>query len=218
MLAVETDKAFQHISPDADWAFYIQGDEVLPEQYQQAVKEAAEKYKDDKRVEGLLFHYEHFYGTYNYVGDSRRWYHYEVRVIRNDKSIRSYKDAQGFRKNGHKIKVKPVEAWIYHYGWVKSPAQMKKKMQHVSQFWHEDSEEWRQYVQSEDVFNFDDYDSLQLFTGQHPAVMKDRIARHDFNLTIDITRKKFSLKDRFLYWLEKKTGLRPFSFKNYKII
>ncbi|MBI1780261.1 MAG: glycosyltransferase family 2 protein, partial [Sphingobacteriales bacterium] len=74
ILAVETDKAFQHISPAADWAFYIQGDEVLPEQYHAAVRAAAEKYKDDKRVDGLLFKYLHFYGSYDYVGDSRKWY------------------------------------------------------------------------------------------------------------------------------------------------
>ena len=35
------------------------------------------KYKDDKQVDGLLFNYVHFYGTYNYVGNSRRWYRKE---------------------------------------------------------------------------------------------------------------------------------------------
>src|SRR5687768_16681264 len=33
VLALETDKAFKAISPDSDWAFYIQGDEVLHEKY-----------------------------------------------------------------------------------------------------------------------------------------------------------------------------------------
>ena len=32
VLADETNKAFQAIAPDSDWAFYIQGDEVLHEQ------------------------------------------------------------------------------------------------------------------------------------------------------------------------------------------
>lgn len=218
VLAAETDKAFQQIAPDADWAFYIQGDEVLPEQYVNAVRSAAEKYKDDKRVDGLLFHYLHFYGTYNYVGDSRKWYDYEIRVIRNDKSITAYRDAQGFRRNGKKIAVKKTEAWIYHYGWVKTPAQMKKKMQHVSRFWNEDSSAWQNSVTSEDVFDFNDYDSLQLFTGTHPMVMKDRIERQKLNLTLDLSKKNFTLKNRLLYWFEKKTGYRPFNFKNYKII
>ena len=63
-----------------------------------------------KEVEGLLFRYLHFYGTYDYVGDCRHWYRNEIRVTRNDKSIRSYKDAQGFRKKGEKLTVVPVDA------------------------------------------------------------------------------------------------------------
>ena len=33
ILAVETDKAFQHVSADSDWAFYLQADEVVHEKY-----------------------------------------------------------------------------------------------------------------------------------------------------------------------------------------
>ena len=218
ILAVETDKAFQQISPDADWVFYIQGDEVLPEQYYQTIRNAAEKYKDDKKTDGLLFKYLHFYGTYDYVGDSRKWYNYEVRIIKNDKTITSYKDAQGFRRNGEKLLVKPVDAYIYHYGWVKSPAQMKKKLQHTGRFWNEDTEDWKKFVRSDNMFDFNEYDSLTRFNGTHPSVMKERIARHNWNVELDINKKNFSFKNKLLYWLEKKTGLRPFSFKNYKVI
>lgn len=218
VLAAETDKAFALIDPASDWAFYIQGDEVMHEQYCAEVIAACKKYKDDKLVEGLLFKYLHFYGTYDYVGDSRRWYNREIRVIRNDKSISAYKDAQGFRKGRKKLLVKPVEAYIYHYGWVKSPAQMKKKIKEVSQYWHEDTDDWRAILQSKDIFNYDDFDSLVKFTGTHPSVMQNRINNQRWNVSIDISQKKFSLKGRILYWFEKKTGLRPFDFKNYKII
>ncbi|HEY8387576.1 MAG TPA: glycosyltransferase family 2 protein [Parasegetibacter sp.] len=218
VLAAETNKAFQLVSPDSDWAFYIQGDEAIHEKYHPAILEACQKYKDDKTVEGLLFKYLHFYGTYNYVGDSRRWYKYEVRIIKNDKGISAYKDAQGFRRNNTKLRVKEIDAYVYHYGWVKSPAQMKQKMKNVSRFWHEDSEEWQQFMQSEDVFDFDDFEALELFTGDHPQVMKTRIAKHNWNITIDPTKKKLDLKDRILYWIEKKTGKRLFDFKNYKKI
>ncbi|MBI2731651.1 MAG: glycosyltransferase family 2 protein [Sphingobacteriales bacterium] len=218
VLAAETNKAFQQISPDADWAFYIQGDEVLPEQYYQTIKDAAAKYKDDKKVDGLLFNYLHFYGTYNYIGDSRKWYNYEVRIIRNDKTISSFKDAQGFRRNGEKLAVKPVDACIYHYGWVKSPAQMKKKLQHTGRFWNDDTEDWKAFVQTDDMFDFTEYDSISRFTREHPLVMKERIARHNWNIELDANKKNFSLKNKLLYWFEKKTGIRLFSFTNYKII
>lgn len=218
VLAVETDKAFNLINPDSTWAFYIQADEALHEKYLPAITEACKKYKDDTNVEGLLFKYLHFYGTYDYIGDSRRWYNREIRIIRNDKSIHAYKDAQGFRKGTTKLKVKPVDAYMYHYGWVKSPEQMKKKIKEVSRYWCEENENWQQFMQSEDYFNFEEFDSLEKFSGSHPLVMQKRIADKNWQFSLDLKKKHFSAKDKFLYWFEKKTGIRLFDFKNYRII
>ncbi|TDB63429.1 glycosyltransferase family 2 protein [Arundinibacter roseus] len=217
VLAVETDKVFRQLPADADWVFYIQGDEVLHEQYHKAVRQACEAHKDDRRVEGLVFDYLHFYGTYDYVGDSRTWYRNEVRIIRNDPAISAYRDAQGFRKGSKKLAVKPAQAAIYHYGWVKSPTQMKKKMKNVGRFWKDD-DEWKELLQSDDFFDFTQFDSLSLFTGTQPQVMQARIARQDWNITIDTSQKKFALKDRLLYWFEKKTGIRLFEFRNFYYI
>jgi len=217
VLAVETNKAFELIDPDSTWAFYIQGDEVVHEKYHQPIREACEKYKYDIKVQGLLFTYLHFYGTYNYVGDSRTWYDHEVRIIRNNKSIRAYKDAQGFRVGDAKLWVKPVEAYVYHYGWVKSPEQMMQKNKNVSIYW--DHQSAVDIIHSQQAaFNFNEYDSLQEFTGTHPAVMKERIARKNWHLELDITQKKFSFKNWVLYVFEKITGIRPFDFRNYKIL
>ena len=218
VLADETNKAFDLINSKSTWAFYIQADEAVHEKYHPAILEACNKYKDDVRVEGLLFKYLHFYGNYDYVGDSRKWYNKEIRIIRNDKSINAYKDAQGFRKGKTKLQVKPIDACIYHYGWVKSPVQMKKKMQEVRQYWHEDSEGYRPELHANEVFNFDDYDSLSKFVGTHPAVLGERIKNQNWQVEIDITKKRFSFKNKALYWFEKKTGLRLFDFKNYRIL
>jgi hypothetical protein len=214
VLAVETDKAYRQLPADTDWVFYIQGDEVLHEQYYPAVREACAKHLHDKAVEGLLFDYLHFYGTYDYVGDSRTWYRREVRIIRYDPAISAYRDAQGFRKGNAKLRVKYSGAAIYHYGWVKSPVQMKQKMKNVGRFWQDDAE-WQQLLQSEEFFDFTQFDSLTRFTDSHPAVMHGRIARQDWKVEIDPSRKKFDLKDRLLYWFEKKTGIRLFEFRNY---
>ena len=215
ILAVETNKAFQHVARDSDWAFYIQADEVIHEKYHDTIRKAAEHYLPDKRVDGLLFHYLHFYGTYDYVGDSRRWYNKEIRMIRNDKSIEAFKDAQGFRRNGKRLPVKLIDAWVYHYGWVKSPQQMKKKMYETGKLWHSD-EEMNVFFQSSDIFDYKDFDSLSKFEDTHPAVMQQRISRKNWDITLDVQQKKFSLKNRLLYWLEKKTGKRLFDFRNYK--
>ena len=49
VLAMETNKAFDAIASDSDWAFYIQGDEVVHEKYHDAIRKAAEQYLNDKK-------------------------------------------------------------------------------------------------------------------------------------------------------------------------
>ncbi|TAG09769.1 MAG: glycosyltransferase family 2 protein [Sphingobacteriia bacterium] len=217
VLADETNKAFALIDPSSDWAFYIQGDEVIHEKYHETIKTACTQYASDKKVDGLLFKYLHFYGTYNYVGDSRRWYNHEVRIIRNDKTISAYKDAQGFRRGEAKLLVKPIDTFVYHYGWVKSPQQMMKKQKEVSRFWHGD-EVLKTHTAIPDYFDYTAFDSLEKFMGNHPLVMQPRIARINWDVEIDPSQKKLSLKDRLLYYFEKATGIRLFDFRNYRII
>lgn len=215
VLADETNKAFRLIDPAATWAFYIQADEVVHEQYHGAIAQACRQYANDSAVQGLLFKYLHFYGTYNYIGDSRRWYDHEVRIIRNDKCISAYRDAQGFRVGQKKLYVKAIDACVYHYGWVKSPQQMKKKMKETSKYWLANPEQWQHFLNSEDVFDFSQIDSLEKFKGSHPQVMQQRVACQNWDVTFNPTNKHFSFKNRLLYRFEKLTGIRPFAFKNY---
>src|SRR5690606_13570341 len=51
VLAQETNKALDRISPDSDWAFYIQGDEVLHEKYHDVTYRAMEEWKSNPEVE-----------------------------------------------------------------------------------------------------------------------------------------------------------------------
>ena len=217
VLAEETDKAFALISDEYTWAFYIQGDEVVHEKYHAAIKEGCENYASDTEVQGLLFKYKHFYGTYDYVGDSRKWYAHEIRIIRNNKAISAYRDAQGFRIGSTKLPVARVNASIYHYGWVKSPSQMRKKLKESSVYWNDDTQ-MEKIKSSPDDYDFSGFDSLEKFTGTHPSVMLDRIQRQNWKIDIDLSQKKFSFKNKCLYLFEKLTGIRPFDFKNYKII
>jgi hypothetical protein len=214
VLAVETNKAFDAISQESDWAIYIQADEVMHEKYYENIRAAMLKYKDDKQVEGLLFNYTHFYGSYDFVGDSRRWYRKEIRIIKNDKQIRSYKDAQGFRKNNQKLRVKAIDAYIYHYGWVKPPEAQQAKQKTFNKLWHDD--EWmKKNVANADSFDYSQIDSLAHFKGTHPKVMQERINAINWKFDFDPTRKKLSLKNYLLYNVEKLTGWRIGEYKNY---
>jgi hypothetical protein len=217
VLAEETDKAFAFIGDEYTWAFYIQGDEVVHEKYHPYIRAACENYASDTEVQGLLFKYKHFYGTYDYVGDSRKWYGHEIRIIRNNKAISAYRDAQGFRIGRTKLPVARVDASIYHYGWVKSPTQMRKKLKESSVYWNDDTQ-MEKIKSSPDDYDFSGFDSLEKFTGTHPGVMLDRIQRQNWIIDLDLSQKKFSFKNKCLYLFEKLTGIRPFDFKNYKII
>ena len=114
VLAVETNKAFDHIKGKFDWCIYLQGDELIHENDHLTILKAMQTYKDQSQVEGLLFNYFHFWGNYQYVATSRKWYRKEIRIVRHDQQIRSYQDAQGFRKLDRKLRVKQIDAHIYH--------------------------------------------------------------------------------------------------------
>jgi hypothetical protein len=217
VLAVETDKAFAQISKDSDWAFYIQGDEVLHEKYHQAVRDGMLKWKDNPKVEGLLFNYLHFYGSYDFVGDSRRWYRKEIRIVKNRPGLRSFRDAQGFRLDQKIMHVKPIAATMYHYGWVKPIENQQAKLQNFQKLWHDDNWVNKNSVKSS-AFDYSGIDSLRCYTGSHPMVMQKRIDSINWKFDFDPTKKNLGFKKKFLHFIEDKTGWRIGEYKNYKII
>ncbi len=217
VLAEETDKAFAAIAKDADWAFYIQGDEIIHEKYHPAIRKAMQENLLNKKIDGLLFNYEHFYGSYDYVGESYRWYRREIRIIRNNPDIFSYRDAQGFRKKPNdKLMVKLIDAYVYHYGWVKEPKAMQGKQESFNKYWHDD--QWMEKnVAKRNEFDYSGIDALRKFTGTHPAVMQARIDRINWKFDFDLSQNKFKVKDKVKRLIEKLTGWRPGEYKNYKL-
>ncbi len=217
VLALETDKAYAEIATDSDWCIYIQGDEVLPEWEIEKTRTAMLQYKDDKNIEGLLFKYRHFYGSYDYVGASRRWYRNEIRIVRKDAAIFSYKDAQGFRKADKKLAVKAIDAYIHHYGWVKHPEIQQLKQQDFNKLWH--SDHWvKENVADVDTFDYGVVDQLSHYAAAHPQVMQDRIARTNWHFAFDPTIRRIPLRYRCLTFVEDWTGLRIGEYKNYRLI
>jgi len=216
-LAVETDKAFQAISDKADWCFYIQGDEVVHEKYLDTILQSMLRWKNSPEVDGLLFKYLHFYGSYDYVATSSGWYKNEIRVIRNNKNIYSYRDAQGFRKDNNKrLKVKPIDAYIFHYGWVKPPLNMQLKQLTFQKLWH--SNDWvDKNVVKTDEFDYSGIDRLELFDESHPELMKERIQRLNWVFTHDISKNKINLKERVKDWMWRYLGINS-NYRNYKVL
>jgi len=218
VLALETDKAFRAIASDSDWAFYIQADEIVHEKYLDTIKNAMLHWKDDPKVDGLLFKYQHFYGSYDYLGESSNWYRREIRVIRNDSSIYSYRDAQGFRKgDNEKLRVKLIDAEIHHYGWVKHPAVMQKKQETFHKLWHCDH--WvAKYIPATAEFDYTEVDALRLFTGTHPQTMLARIDQKNWTFEHDISKHNYSTKELLKKWVREYTGWYIGEYRNYRLI
>lgn len=214
ILAQQTNIALDNIS--GDWGFYLQGDEVFHEMYHDLIIKKMKTYLHDEKVDGLLFNYKHFYGSYDFIGTSRKWYRNEIRIVRNNPQIRSYKDAQGFRKSGNKLTVKNTNADIYHYGWVRDPEAQLKKAKTFNKLWHDDN--WIKKNVPANKFDYDLLENLEKFHGTHPKVMLKRLATKTWNFSYDPNKKRNSLKEKILLWLEKKTGYRIGEYKNYNLL
>ena len=217
VLADETNKAFDAISKDFDWCFYIQSDEVVHENDHQIIVNAMKNELNNDKIDGLLFNYNHFYGSYDFIGVSRNWYRKEIRIIKNNNKIRSYKDAQGFRKNGNKLIVKQIDATIYHYGWVKHPKFQQAKQQSFNKMWHDDS--WmKNNIENADEFDYSRIELLKKFEENQPSVMKNRVEKMNWKFTFDPTKIKLPLKLKFIHFIERITGKRIGEYKNYTLL
>jgi hypothetical protein len=218
VLAVETNKVFDAIPEEFDWCFYIQSDECVHEEDLPKIAKAMNQYKNDHSVDGLLFEYKHFYGHYKYIGAGRRWYKHEIRIIKNNKNIRSYKDAQGFRMiDNKKLSVKKTGAFVYHYGWVKSPKAQQAKQSSFHKMWHDD--EWmKNNIPAVEEFDYSNIDLLEEYKGSHPKVFENRIKKATWNFIYDPKKIKINLRYRFLHFIEKLTGWRIGENRNYRVI
>jgi hypothetical protein len=177
--ADQTNKALDRCTHP--WCIYLQADEVIHEQDHTRITRAIESCDGRQDVDGLLFHYNHFWGDYTRVHRSHNWYDREIRVIRNDPSIRSWKSAQSFRRNGLKLRVVDCGAEIYHYGWVRHPEVMRRKSKALDRLHH--NQEWvdRKYAGVEKPWDYGPLDGIPLFGGTHPEVMAGRIGEKSWD-------------------------------------
>jgi len=225
-----------------DWLFYLQADEVIHEKYLSVIKAACAENLDDERVEGFLFNYLHFWGDYDHYHLSHGWYPKEIRIIRNHPDIHSWESAQSFRRipdfdhknyrqqeNTFKLQVKQIDAWIFHYGWVRPPRLMQNKRKSLNKIHNRKATLDDQYASDEEVFDYGPLRYASRFTETHPKVMQDWIARFDWadqlyeNGSAPTNRHKFKherLKYQIVTFLEQNFngGKTLFSFKNYVLL
>lgn len=172
-----------------DWLIYLQADEVLHEDDLPTIRSSCERWLSDSRIDGMLFDYLHFWGDFDHVHDSHGWYKREIRIVRNDPEIHSFRSAQSFRripqfdgvsyrkkKGTRKLTVIHSGARIFHYGWVRPPTAMQTKRVHFTRNHHGEN---RARVLRETAhleFDYGPMASIPRYHGTHPAVMHERIA------------------------------------------
>jgi hypothetical protein len=198
-----------------DWAFYIECDEVYHELDLLEIKKAMEINLSNKNVEALVFDFKHFYGNANSILDSPGWYRTEARIIKT--SIRSYAPDGLFwlvldsNKKGRYPKAKKVGVSCYHYGWVRSEAEMNLKSSKVQKYWGKNKVtiDYSQIDQS----------IIKEFHGSHPNIILDWLPKDiglyeaDSSYLLSSKQKKHKV----LIKLENIFGF-DFSKKHFKLV
>lgn len=150
-----------------DWAFYLEGDEVVHERDLDILYSAMQRYLYDQRVEALVFDYLHFFGSPKWYAVCPGWYRRAPRIIRN--TIRTYAPDGLFwvvmekNKRGRYPRAALTGAHIYHYGHVRNIAAMREKNARVGRYWGQEHPLFQGYMM--------DPKGLAPFLGDHPAVM-----------------------------------------------
>jgi hypothetical protein len=125
--------------------------------------------------------------------------------------------------------VARVDAEIYHYGWVRPPHLMQNKRRALDTVHWGRSRAAEYYEKAPSVFDYGPLDRLAVFEGTHPEVMRDMIARMDWQEHLQPTgrpnpyrepHKHERLKYRVLTFLENRIlkGRQIGGFKNYRLL
>ncbi|MFM9835208.1 MAG: glycosyltransferase [Methylophilaceae bacterium] len=205
-------KMIAHYNCTGDWAFYLEGDEVVHEDDLPKIRACMERYLDRPEVEALAFDYYHFFGSPQWLAISPAWYRRECRIIRNNIRVFApdglYFVVMDKNKNGRYPKAALVNVPIYHYGNARSIANMREKNTRIGQYWGKNHPQFNGYQI--------DPKAIVLFTGTHPTIVKNWVANEaEQNFTPYPNHKptKREIKHRIMMFIE---GLFHFKFTNSK--
>lgn len=223
ILSEQTNLALERCT--GDWCIYLQADEVFHEEDREKLRSTLMRTHERPEVEGLLFDYVHFYGSFDVVQHTRSAYRREVRAIRKASGAMSVGDAQSFRKSdGSKLQVIRSGARVFHYGWVRTPEAMREKTFFMDQLYHgapnpQDAQEGLPHTGEN--YRYKRFWGLEPYRSTHPAVMHERIAKKGWHW--DLKSSPFvwvwsDTKKVILDSLEKMTGYRLFEYRSYRLI
>lgn len=225
-----------------DWCFYLQADEVVHEKYLPIIENRCKELLENKEIDGLLFDYVHFYGSYNHYLPFHGIYPMEIRIVRNDPQIHSFQSAQSFRRisnfdglsyrkqeGSFKLNVAKVDAEIFHYGWTRPPNLMQKKRKSLHTIHNGKNKVETMFANADDIFDYGNMYSIPKFKGTHPKVMQERIAAMSWEDKLNFDKnynpkrelhKHEKFKSRFLTFIEQNFlgGHQLFGYSNWNLL
>ena len=208
-------KMIAQFNCSGDWLFYIEGDEGYHENELATIYDSMKSNLNDSNVDALAVNFYHFYGNKSSYFDSPGWYRSEARIIKS--SLRTYAPDGLFwlvldkNKKGRYPKAKMIDAYCYHYGWVRSEDQMNLKSQKVQKYWGK--------TPAKIDYSQVDQAIIKKYSGTHPEVVQgwlpNDLGLYKADQNYQISKKQ--KKHRFMIKIEKMFGLE-LSKKHYKLV
>lgn len=151
-----------------DWAFYLEGDEIVHEDDLEKIQDSMRRHLDNRRVEALYFDYIHFYANKNTYVWSPSWYRTAPRILRNNINAWApeglYFMILKTKRHCRYPRAAASGARVFHYGNIRSQEQWDLKTKEIYKYWQDQPT----------FFKYGNLDSsiLRPFTGTHPRAVQ----------------------------------------------
>ena len=198
-----------------NWCLYLQADEVIHEEDYALIQTAQNRAGELSAVDGIVFEYEHFYGNYSFTIQGRNWYRREVRLFKNGRSIQAFRDAQGFRREGKRLRAISSGARIFHYGYVRTVQTMEAKAIEMARWWGNSPQLSAASLIPRRHFG------LRRYNETHPSQMSSRIGRSSGLCDPSQSRRVWNtdeIKNCVTFCWESVFRFRIGEFRNYELV
>lgn len=196
-----------------DWAFYLEGDELVHEDDLPKIQESMRQHLNDQEVEALYFDYIHFFGNKNTYAYSPGWYRKAPRIIRNNITAWAPKGlffiVMETKRRGRYPRAASANAKIYHYGNMRSQEEWNRKTDQVYKYWS-NQPNYFQYANVDPAI-------LRAFQGTHPKAVQGWLPPAD-GMFQPPPGRKITFRDyrhRFMSKIEERFKL-DWTHKHYK--
>lgn len=189
VLAQQTNLGLMHCT--GDWVVYVQGNELFHERDLPRMRALMAEHLDNPKVEGILIERLVFYGDYkHFVRTYQDRFKYVVRAFKPWTGVYSIGDGMtfalfdGYGKRGRSLRCIDSGVDMYRYGKVLSESAIAYKLRNAPHKLRGDDVK----IGTDFYYRWLPRDFVRPYRGDHPAVMRDRIRDHCFELNLGDSR------------------------------